>query len=54
LLGPVDFGALGQGVHTAPAAQGSVQTKIEQVPQRTYSLSSRASRPGRAATGSRT
>jgi hypothetical protein len=40
LTSPVDLGSVRLGVDAAPATQGSTQTKIEQVPWRTYSLSS--------------
>jgi hypothetical protein len=46
--GPVDAGPGGLGVGAAPTPQGSAHTKIEQVPQRRYSESSRATRPGAA------
>jgi len=42
------FSLLGRGVDTAAPLQGCVHTKMEQVPHRTYSLSSQAFRPGRA------
>lgn len=40
--------------HGRHPRRGSVNTKIEQMPHRTYSLSRRASRLGRAGIGSRT
>jgi hypothetical protein len=53
LAGPVDPGPLGNEWTRRHPARGSTHTKIEHVPQRTYSLSSRASWLGLAPIGSR-